>query len=75
MYINENIADYSIKGNLKISLGANCEIGSSNKIFYYITQNLLFILKILIEEEEISKEFLEETIIKTFKITIIRPIP
>ena len=64
--INENIYNYDIKGNLKINLGANCEIGSSNKIFYYITQNLLCILKNLIDKEEISKEIIEEVITKSF---------
>lgn len=65
--INENIDNYNMKGNLKINLVANCELGSSNKIFYYLTKNLLYILANLIEKEEISKEIIEDLIIKSFK--------
>lgn len=64
--INENIDNYHIKGTLKINLGANCEIGSSNKIFYYLTKNLLYILSNLIGKEEISKEIIEDLIRKSF---------
>lgn len=65
--INDNINNYNIKGNLKINLGANCELGSSNKVFYYLTQKLLYILANLIEKEEISKEIIEDLISKSFK--------
>ncbi len=37
-----------------------------NKIFYYITQNILYILSNLIEKEEISKEIIEDLISKSF---------
>ncbi len=65
--INENIDNYDMKGNLKINIGSNCELGSSNKVFYYLTQKLLYILANLIEKEEISKEIIEDLISKSFK--------
>ena len=64
--INDFI-DYSnldIRGKLKINIGANSELGSSNSIFYFITQVLLSILNDLLNINLISAELVKSIIEK-----------
>lgn len=64
-FIDYNNLD--IRGKLKINIGANSELGSSNSIFYFITQVLLSILNDLLDINLISAELVKSIIEKNLR--------